>query len=58
MLFLWKATVFDSDPAELRAQCSTPLRTQTVSLSALSTESSPSRSADAQTSVWASDSGL
>ncbi len=58
MLFLWKATVFDLDPAELRAQCSTPLKTQTVSLSALSTESSPSRSADAQTSVWASDSGL
>ncbi len=30
---------------------STPFRTQTVSLSALSSESSPSRSADAQTSV-------
>ncbi len=61
MRFLWTATVFTLDPVtaaslsgrESRAlkSLSTPFITQTLSLSALSSESSTSRDANAQISV-------
>ncbi len=51
--FLWTATAFDSDPGTTVSLSGRDCpRTQMVSLSALATESSPSQSADAQTTVF------